>query len=398
MRNDRLINGPHRQKGMATMFISLVLLVLITLVSLFTSRTVSLEQKVFSNDYRSRQAFGHAEAGLAAALAYFDEDPDVDEDGVIDAVYDTDNDGVGDTNTAVVGTGSVTVNTIDLSGGAMTSFQVTATGLSDDASATRTVTQVLASLNPLPNAPGVPLITRNSVVINGSATVTNPEGHSTIWSGDDVDMGSNNSTATNVADFTDANYPTCMDTPLTCKTSSSSNKTSIGLDVIEHDSSLSNLPIEGFFENLFGMSPEAYRASRVSLETTAANAATDLALATNEVIWVEGDITLQKGITVGCKTVVTGSNVCPVGDQKPSIVIINGNATFNSSPHFYGLLYVTGSIDFSANSTFYGAVIAGGDIINQGGGSLDIIYHSGLLGSLTGIGPLASSSGSWRDF
>ena len=398
MRNDRLINGPHRQKGMATMFISLVLLVLITLVSLFTSRTVSLEQKVFSNDYRSRQAFGHAEAGLAAALAYFDEDPDMDEDGVIDAVYDTDNDGVGDTNTAVVGTGSVTVDTIDLSGGAMTSFQVTATGLSDDASATRTVTQVLASLNPLPNAPGVPLITRNSVVINGSATVTNPEGHSTIWSGDDVDMGSNNSTATNVADFTDANYPTCMDTPLTCKTSSSSNKTSIGLDVIEHDSSLSNLPIEGFFENLFGMSPEAYRASRVSLETTAANAATDLALATNEVIWVEGDLTLQKGITVGCKTVVTGSNVCPVGDQKPSIVIINGNATFNSSPHFYGLLYVTGSIDFSANSTFYGAVIAGGDIVNQGGGSLDIIYHSGLLGSLVGIGPLASSSGSWRDF
>ena len=398
MQNKRQFNGPYKQKGVATMLISLVLLVLITLVSLYTARTVSLELKISNNDYRSRQAIAHAESGLAAALAYYAVDPDVDEDGVIDAVYDTDADGIGDINTAVVGTGSVTVTTTDLSGGAMTTFAVSATGLSDDASASRTVSQVLSTLKPLPNIPDVPLITRTSVEINGSATVSNPEGHSTIWSGEDVDLGSNNATATEVADFTDANYPSCMDTPLGCSTVGSSNKTTIGLDVVEHDSSLANLANNGFFENFFGMSPINYRDSQVTLETTAANANADLQLATREVIWVEGNTTFSNNTTVGCASQVTGGNVCPLADQKPSIMIINGDLTLQGTPHFYGLVFVTGALDVSAISTFYGALIVGGDTDNSTTGSLNVTYHSGLLASLFDNGRLAASAGTWRDF
>ena len=280
----------------------------------------------------------------------------------------------------------------------MTLIRLVSRGFSDDFSAMRTVTQVFGVVNPLPSDPDVPLIARGSVDINGSATVTNPEGHSTIWSGEDVDLGSNNSTGTNVADFDDANYPGCMDTPLTCSTISSSNKLLIGPDVIEHDTTLSNFSANGFFENYFGMSPALYRQSMVTLETTGANADSDVELAAREVIWVEGDVTFSNSTTVGCTSPVSGSNVCSASDQAPSILIINGDVTLQGTPHFYGFVFVTGSIDLSGNTTVYGALAAAGGVTNLTGGSLDIIYHSGLLGTLSNIGPLGSVSGTWKDF
>ena len=380
------------------MVFSLVLLLLITMVSIFTGKTVSLERKIMNNDNRSKMAFNYAEAGIADAIAYLDNDPDVDGDGNIDPIYDTDNDGVGDTNTATIGTGSVTVLTTDVSGGNMSAIQIEATGLSDDSTATRTIVLTASTINPLGNGPEVPLVTRGNVIISGSATVTNPEGHHTIWSGDSIDLGSNNSTATNVADFSDANYPGCMDTPLTCNTVSSSNKTTIGLDVIENDSSLSGLSLPDFFENTFGINPTAYRNTSVTLETTAANANNDLDLATNEVIWVEGDTTFENNTTVGCESQVNGGNVCPANNQNPSIVIINGDLTMDGTPHIYGLLFVLGNVNLTGNATVYGSMVVAGSATSTGGGSLDIIYHSDLLNDLTTIGPLAVASGTWRDF
>ena len=115
----------------------------------------------------------------------------------------------------LVRSATVTVTLTDLSSN-MTNIQIVATGRSDDGTAVRQITQTIMTINPLPNAPDNPVITRGSMVIGGSATVHNPEGHSTIWSGDDVDLGSNNSTATEIADSTQVSYPGCMYTPMTC--------------------------------------------------------------------------------------------------------------------------------------------------------------------------------------
>jgi hypothetical protein len=292
----------------------------------------------------------------------------------------------------------VVVTTSDLSGGAMLRIGIVAQGFSDDSSATRTVRRALASLDPLPRAPDNPLTTKGAVVITGSATVINPEGHSTIWSGGDVDLGSNNSTHTEVADPTDANYPGCMDTSLTCGTVSSSNKVTDGLDVVDHDANLAGLSADAFFENFFGMSLQAYRDSMVTLDTTAANADADVQLASNEVIWVEGDAAFDNNTTVGCGVPVMGAGVCASADQKPSIMIINGDATFDGTPHFYGLVFVTGTIAVSGNSTVYGALMSAGGLVNSAGGSLDVIFNSDLLQALRANGPLAAAAGSWRDF
>ena len=384
-------------QGFVTLTISIVLLMAVTLISLFAVRSISLENKVTNNLNRRDIAFQAAEAGMASAFNYLATDPDVDGDNVIDSVFDTDGDGIGDTNEIDIGTARAVITVVDLSGGEMTIMQVTSTGFSDDNSAAQAISQVLANVDPLPNTPDNPMTARGGVIITGSATVHNPEGHSTIWSGGDIDLGSNNATATNVADPGDAGYPGCMDTPMTCSTVSSSNKLTVGLDVIEHDSSLSALTANEMFINVFGMDPKTYRASKVSIETTPDNVGTDAHLAKSEVIWVEGDADLS-GITVGCSSNVTGGNVCSNADTKPSVIIVNGDASFSGSPHFYGIVFVMGKLDASSNTTIHGAVISAGDVTNSTGGSLDVWYNSDILAGLRRAGPLTGTAGTWRDY
>ena len=384
-------------QGFVTLTISIVLLVAVTLISLFAVRSISLENKVTNNSNRRDFAFQAAEAGMASASNYLATDPDVDGDNVIDSVVDTDGDGIGDTNEMDIGTARAVITVVDLSSGEMTIMQITSTGFSDDNSAAQVISQVLANVDPLPNTPDNPMTTKGGVIISGSATVHNPEGHSTIWSGGDIDLGSNNATATNVADPGDAGYPGCMDTPMTCGTVSSSNKLTAGLDVIEHDSSLGALTADEMFINFFGMDPKTYRASMVTIETTPGNVATDAHLAKSEVIWVEGDADLS-GITVGCSSRVTGNNVCSNADTKPSVIIVNGDASFSGSPHFYGIVFVMGNLDASSNTTIHGAVVSAGEATNSTGGSLDVWYNSDILAGLRRAGPLTGSAGTWRDY
>ena len=54
------------QRGVATLAISLIILFLVTIVTLYTANTSVLEQKVSANQYRSDQAFSAANAGEEA--------------------------------------------------------------------------------------------------------------------------------------------------------------------------------------------------------------------------------------------------------------------------------------------------------------------------------------------
>ena len=396
---------PRYQRGAVTLILAIVLLVLTSLVAAYTGSTILFEQKVSANEFRAGQAFEAAESGLSSALAYMSSrgGADKNRDGVIDPVYDLDGDGIGDVNTDTFSDNSSVAVSI---GGTFPNYAIEAVGVSDDLSATRTVRMIGASVDAIPNPPLNPLTTRSVVVINGSATVHNPEGHSTIWGGDDVDLGSNNATATNVANPNDAGYPTCMDTPMTCSTTRSSTKVAVGMDVIENDSSLANLTEAQMFQNFFGSSMANYRESRVTLEVAGANAnnlSTDNAnpgvhLATGEVIWVEGDTVLENITTVGCAAPVTGVGDCDDADLDPSVMIINGNLETKGTPTFYGLVYVVGSIFLGGNNTTHGAVVVSGSITSTTGGSLDIWFNSDMLNLSRDNGPLGGNPGSWRDW
>ena len=385
----------RQSRGAITLAVSLGILVLSTLVTFSVSRAILMEQRITNNGQRALQAFEAAEAGMLQAYAYLSENPDADNDGVVDAVFDTDADGVGDSNTMAVGTASVTVTVTDLLGD-MSRLRIRAQGFSDDRSATRTVTQEMVTLRALPNVPGNPIISRGTVTISGSATVHNQEGHSTIWSGGDVDLGSNNSTSTEVPDMTHPNYPACMDTPGTCVLATASNRTLAGVDVIEHDSSLGSLTPNELFQNFFGMTPQQYRETMVTIDVAAASAPAAIHLAQNEVIWVEGDLNLN-GRTIGCTSAVTGNNVCPVANRRPSILIVNGDISWAGTPHIYGMLFVMGDSSSSGNVTIHGATAIAGNA-SSSGGSFDIWYNSDILAGASLSGVSASSAGTWKDF
>lgn len=395
----------HSQRGAATLVMTVVILLLVTMVGIYTGRTVVFESKVSANDFRSRQAFEAAESGLSRAIAYLSDrgGADKDKDGAIDPVFDTDGDGIGDVGNVTFDDNSSATVTIT---GTFPLFAIQSTGVSDDRTATRTVRTLGATVDALPNPPGNPLTTKGLVDVDGSATIHNPEGNSTIWSGSDVQLGSNNSTATNIANPTDVGYPTCMDTPMTCSTTRSSNKVAVGLDVIEYDTTLGNLTVEEMFKNFFGLSMENYKASRVTLNVAAANVnnlSTDSAnpgvdLAVGEVVWVEGDAVIENNTTVGCEVPTNGGAACPIANMDPSIVIINGNLATSGTPSFNGIVYVIGNVDVGSNSTVTGAMIVSGEARNNAGGSLDIWYHSGVLRMTRDNGPLAGAPGSWRDW
>lgn len=385
----------RHQQGLSTLIFSILILALTAIAALTTFSFVRQEQVLSNNDGRARQAFEAAEAGLATALTYLGDGPDRDEDNVIDPVFDTDNDGMGDSSTATIGRGSVDVETVNTG----SQIAVTATGFSDDRSATHVISQLLGITDPLPNDPANPMISKGTVEINGSATIHNPEGHSTIWGGGDVNLGSNNSTATEVPDMGDSGYPLCMDTPMTCSTVSSSNKLTVGLDVIENDSSLGNLTPAEMFQNFFGMTPDAYRHSGlVTLETTSADVNADVQLATHEVIWVEGDASFTNNTSVGCVVKVTGNKTCTTAETEPSILIVNGNASFDGTPNFTGLVFVMGNASVTGNMTVMGSIAIAGDLSSNTGGSMDIWYNSEVLAKLENAGVRVGMAGTWKDF
>ena len=60
---------PHRQRGVATMVIVMVLFFIISLVAAYTNRNLIFEQRTSANQYRSTQALEAADAGLEWALS-----------------------------------------------------------------------------------------------------------------------------------------------------------------------------------------------------------------------------------------------------------------------------------------------------------------------------------------
>ena len=151
-----------------------------------------------------------------------------------------------------------------------------------------------------------------------------------------------------------------------------------------------------FFENFFGMTPQKYREIMVTVDVAAASAPDAIHLAQNEVIWVEGNLAMD-GRTMGCSTAVTGNNVCPVANRRPSILVVNGNISFSGTPHFYGLVFIMGNASSSGNVTIHGAAAIAGTT-SSSGGSFDIWYNSDILGGAGRSGASAGSAGTWKDF
>ncbi|WNC73350.1 PilX N-terminal domain-containing pilus assembly protein [Thalassotalea psychrophila] len=373
-----------KQQGMAVLITSIILLILITLVSLYLARSILLEQKLVNNDIRAKYAFESAESALNIAFTELGSGDYFQEDGTVGGITDTNNDGVNDSNEVEFTNGFAVVDVEITVVNDLNHYKVTSIGTATDGSASRTVISEMQFISPIVNTPDNPISAKGNVYFDGSGTVHNLEGHSTIWSGSDVQLKSSGAKKTYIANPNDPNYPGCMDTQDTnpCSQVLSSDGSKVGLDVIEHDTDLANLTADEMFINFFGLTPEAYKETMVSKECNDANWGSCADGSEGEVIWIDGDVTANGG-TIGS-----------VDD--PCILIVDGNATFKGNPDFYGLVFVMGNMEATGNAAYYGAVVVNGSASETG--SLDIWYNSGLLQDLTELGPAVVTAGSWIDF
>jgi hypothetical protein len=399
----------NRQRGAASLLTALVILIGITLITLATSKAVLVETQITADNYRSTQAVAAANYALDYGYNYFDNGGfDQDDDGNID-VFDPDvpnppnlTSADGTQTTSATLTFDKSAGTLCIPAGAtpnMSNGMIEAHGFSDDKIATRTITECVGPLDILAgDGPKQPLVAQASVGLTGNAHIINRYTNTTVWSGGKTKIGSSSSMETYIKDPASGTLTEdeLLDDDEDNNTQLVSNRNlGNGLDIIDDDPSLGNLQGLDFFKNFFAVeSRQQLRElaeSQVYTSATISNAAGNTGL-----VWVDGDVTLNAGITIG-------------STASPAIVVVNGNLTLNGGATIFGILYVAGTLDVAGGATVIGSTIVEGTDLStgdpatppivDGAGTLNLVFwpafasEDQLLPGLTAV-----ISGSWRDW
>ena len=404
----------HFEKGMATLAIILLLLFVATLVTLYTASSTIREQQVSANQYRADQAISAANAGLDYAIAYYTENvgPDANNDGVVDiltipAGLLTDP----DSGKIVTATVTFVDNDLTVDRNGDTIFDndaldhphtLTATGWSDDTSATRTISIELDVLGLTPGGglPGFPLIAKGIAANGGNFSIINRFSHATIWTGADAsDLGS---AETYVLDPTDppttrAEYIDITGSPDPNQVLHASySQAGLNSDVIESDDNLMNMTPDEFFENfMIENKPTIRSIADTNGQRFDADSITWNELEVSDgikgLVWIDGDWSESGSMNV------IGS------EQYPITLIINGDFTTTGSGtpgiDVIGMIYVIGDWDSGGNFEVQGGMIVEGDVDNKG--TPTIVFDNNLYDGSLGNPPgsvAALRSGTWKDW
>jgi Tfp pilus assembly protein PilX len=384
------------QGGAATLLTALVLLIGITLVTLTTSKTILVETQMAADNYRTAQAVAAANYAMDYGVNYFNNGGfdqvnngtgAAGSDGVVDAITVPNlasADGL-QTTTATLTFNNATTTRCAPTAVTMKNGLITATGFSDDGLASRTITQCVVPLGILRNdGPKQPLVAQGNVALTGNAKIINRYTNTTIWSGDDVSIGSSSSMATYIKNpaagsLTQAQL---LSTDETSNTQLVSNRNlGNGLDIIDKDPSLGTLVGLDFFKNFFNADSRAEvkaMAEAIGQSYTAMSNAITTPVKTG-LIWVEGNQTMNGG-TIGSLT-------------DPAIVVVNGDLTLGGGATIYGVLYVAGKYTINGTPQVIGCnVVEGTDLstglqatapIVSGTGTITLVFWQNIEGGST---------------
>lgn len=416
-RSVRSVRSSRLQRGFATIFVTIVLLLAVGLIALYSNRAALVEQRLSANAMRAAQALAAADAGIDHALAYMNGPGGIDHnaDGKVDSISaNTLTQSSGGTpsyylvayyNPATAlptcptrHTGVIPADAALLS--TSTAVMAVSCGWSDDDSSVQRVVQLLSNSPSVAGSIAVPLVTRFATsLLTGGAAVLNYFNDLTVWSGGDL-LGQSNTGKTFVRDIltnpvalptdpyrTTGNSPACNNPPTgyACSTQGST----LGHDTITNDTSMSNLSSGDFFKFFFGQEPSSYRDNTAKfvvdltggLTTSNSTNINSIVGLTSTVIWVEGNASLPGDI---------GTKDAPV------ILIVNGDLQLGSNSVVNGLVYATGAITGSGSPTIYGALISAGTA--SANGNLTVVYDPNVLMGVTNLGKASKIPGSWRDW
>ncbi|MSP28128.1 MAG: hypothetical protein EXR80_06845 [Methylococcales bacterium] len=440
----------NNQRGAVSLITAIILIICITLVALFTSKTVLMETKITADDYHTTQASAAAQAAMDQAVAYASNGGiDQDTNGTVDFTLASPKLitllSAPQTTTASFYFINAAGNRCDCTAGncfataPKSRALIVATGSSDDRTATRTISQCIGSYNPLNPPYGgagaipIPLLGVSTVNVRGNAHIINRYTNSNVWAGDPYSInGASLKTylrpsGTQTSDFTlnqlladipanDSLSGSVDGSALSNYTVGVSNGgTGNGIDIIDNDESTANMTFKTFFSQ--------------SLSKTIAAAETKgkcyISGSTITPVLMPGETgtpvaqPCTGGTSIPNPTkqgtlIVTGSSPSlpnPLGSvTNPVILIVVGDLRLNQDA-IYGLVYVTGELHLGGGALLVGSAISqspnpangtgagqptviyrpmGGDALDSSGNSaaynIDSFAETGVI------------TGSWQDW
>ncbi|OOZ40634.1 hypothetical protein BOW52_05645 [Solemya elarraichensis gill symbiont] len=409
MKQKQKFRSIKRQDGIAVLVIALIMLLLMTMLAFISSNSVRQDITISNNDFRIRQAFQAAEAGLSFAEAHYIaniDDYDTDGDGTIDSPSEY----PGGESTPEVGeyynndgesNPGFSYDEIRFAAGSDNVLYIESRGWSDDGTTERTLSNYL-SLVPLVNTPPAsPLTVRGAVdVTAGGVSVENAFGNITIRSGGVTETGSAFKTRT--CNDCGSRYPDTYGNPseggpsnplpgMWLTDTGAGDEADVTIfefeggeadpTIIMNDPYL-DLEADEFFKRYMGGTME-----EVKGVMTIYTSSDDIDGIEGQAMWLdtEGDEYDLKD-SVGSR-------------DNPVVLVVEGDMKTSANFVLFGMLFVTGEADFSGGGELYGSMVVMAEGFNPGTGG-GVIYYDPLTASGGGAGGGAGGSigGTWRDW
>jgi len=422
-----------KQCGAATLIFSIIVLLLVTFVSLYTSKSIITESKITNNEVRSKQAFEAAESGIAETFSRLKAKNRPCKSGGVfggssseslinKSFYVVKNNQLTSISTTAwsvqtdhSGFVEVEVSNFSCDGDVQTSqtISIVAKGWSDDKTASRTITVVADQADGVRNTPENPVTARGVVGLTGNVKVYNQEGATSVWSGSGVNVNAAAKNYTYIASPSDPYYPECMYESSECEVVAVTSD-GTGVDIIANDSTLNNLTKAEFFENFFGMSLAEWRATSVNYPMDYDDAF-DASSMNGQIILVDvpvgEEFRIPAGTALGCSdTGALGTGMAPYftdgsthcnhptvnGELQPVILVVDGDLNLPANAHIYGLVVVLGDVISAGNPEVTGALISYGSVGENG--AVIVRYNSEVLAMSGDNSDFFVSPGGWRDF
>lgn len=384
--------------GFVTLVITIVILLIVTALTVMTSKVLVTEQQASINQIRYREAMAAAESGLEVANAMLNtshaERTEVGHPvssagapyysvSITDAVTSA---GA----PLLIPSGDTTVRPI----------QITSTGASgaavgsEGAEAEVTLRQLVVVDSVLASSPDAPLVVAAGMAAGGNFTVgANPNGGGpgvplSIWSGDPVSVGSSSQTC-GLQEYDNG----------TCSASPYSSNGNIGSDIVVGVSP-NSFP-ENLIRYIFGK--ETAEEVKNLPKTQIITNCNQLNASSEGTYFITGDCTISSD--VGHKT-GSGNNL----DINTVILFVdNGNFRLNANNNFYGLVFAHDTdpasspdydITINGTATLHGAMVADYEL-GKSNGTYNAVYDADVMSDLENDDAFMNIfkvPGSWRDW
>ncbi|WP_100656636.1 PilX N-terminal domain-containing pilus assembly protein [Alteromonas flava] len=364
------------QRGAMMLAASILLLVLVTLGTLYTGRIKSVEHQITLNTQNYKEAFAAAEAGLSKSFGRLHDEPRWNGAAFNEVL----------TNQSQFNANGVRQQVNRLSS-TVDVVTITSVGTSADGLASVTVTEQALQYSVLANPPDVPLIVAGGLSVGGNFEVAaNPNGGGTgvplsIWTDLAVDLNNGSGTTCGLQEFNDGN----------CSSSPYSEKGFKDLDILDNDPSF---PTD-LMEYLFNV-PENEWATLRSDADQIINTCAGLNAGTSGLIWMDGNCQINAGTVVGT-----------IADPV-ILVVTDGDLTMNGGAEINGMVFSFRKPGVVANfeinmigGALVNGVVASNHPVGHANGTYNAVYDADVLAQLElndTFQRVARIPGSWRDF